>query len=234
MKCCFNKCRVYQNPTKLHKITVVNIIWPFYSQINVLKKQKHSFRNTLLFDTDYENTAHSSLHILYFLYLFATPNVVLSTALHVNLFKCSTNVTEKVIVTWLHGLLRRLAAVREKQNNNKKIMADNKGLERPKGGLKILDIFSLKTVRFYRIHFLHSRAPIKDLKDLFKKDANCCSHCGLLLVNNQGKPTKTSTLYLRILAETRQGDNDILNFRKEIQQTGEIPVHNYVNTSIMS
>lgn len=98
MKCCLNKRRVYQNSTKLHKITVVNIIWPFYSQINILKKQKHTFRNTLLFDTDYKNMAHSSLHILYFLYLFATPNVILSTALHKeNLFKCFTNVTEKVI-----------------------------------------------------------------------------------------------------------------------------------------
>jgi len=115
VKCCFNKCRVYQNSTKLHKIAVVNIIWPFYSQINILKKQNHTFRNTLLFDMNYKNTAHLSLHVLYFLYLFATPNVILSTALqNENLFKGSTNVTEKVIATRLHGLLGRLAAVREK------------------------------------------------------------------------------------------------------------------------
>lgn len=115
MKCSFNKCRGNQNSTKLHKITVVNIIWPFYSQINILKQQKHTFRNTLLFNTDYQNTAHPSLHILYFLYLFATQNVTLSTPFHKeNLFKHSTNVTEKVVVTWLHRLLRKLAAVREK------------------------------------------------------------------------------------------------------------------------
>lgn len=114
MKCCFNKCRVNQNSTKLHKIAVVNIIWPFHSQINILKKQKHIFRNTLLFNTDYKNTAHPSLHILYFLYLFATQNMILSAPLHKeNLFKHSTNATEKVIVTWLHHLLRKSAAVRE-------------------------------------------------------------------------------------------------------------------------
>lgn len=89
-------------------------------------------------------------------------------------------------------------------------------------------------MRFYTIPFLHSQVPTKDLKDLFKKDTNYGSQCGSLLINNQGKPTITSTLYLRILAETRQGDNDILNFRKEIQQTGEIPVHSYVNASVMS
>lgn len=164
MKCCLNKRRVYQNSTKLHKITVVNIIWPFYSQINILKKQNHTFRNTLLFDTDYKNMAHSSLHILYFLYLFATPNVILSTALHKeNLFKCFTNVTEKVIVTWLHGLLRRLAAVREKHlfintptTPPPKVMAENKGLGRPKGGRKILEIFSLKLWGFIEfISFIH-------------------------------------------------------------------------------
>lgn len=111
MKCRFNKGGVYQNSTKLHKITVVNIIWPFHSQINILKKQKHTFRNTLLFNTDYKNTAHSSLHNLYFLHLFATPNVILSIALHnENLFKCSTNVTKKIVVRCLQG---RLAAVRE-------------------------------------------------------------------------------------------------------------------------
>lgn len=50
-------------------------------------------------------------------------------------------------------------------------------------------------MRFYRIHFLHSQVPIKDLKDLFKKDANCGSCSGSLLINSQGKPTVTSTLF---------------------------------------
>lgn len=115
MKCCFNKRRVYQNSTKLHKIAVVNIIWPFYSQINLLKKQNDTRLETLCSLILIRYMAYSSPHILYFLYLFATLNVILSTALHnENLLKCSTNVTEKVIVTWLYGLLRRLEAVREK------------------------------------------------------------------------------------------------------------------------
>lgn len=52
------------------------------------------------------------------------------------------------------------------------MMVDNKVLGQPKGELKIVEIYRLKIVWFCRIHLLNSLCPIKELKDLFKRDEN--------------------------------------------------------------
>lgn len=51
-------------------------------------------------------------------------------------------------------------------------MVDNKVLEQPKGELKIVEVYRIKIIRFYRIHLLRSLCPVKELKDLSKKDEN--------------------------------------------------------------